>query len=497
MKVINLCIAVAAAWMALPCNAQTVYDVTNRVDVTNTDMELVGLNVMLPVPQTNIYQTIENYTSSAGSITQCTNNDNQYLNVDLRTDLPQAGETLGVWEQYRALLYPVYVDMSQFETIYPYDTSSEIYCRNTGDDGDLIVPTHPTIVALSDELWKQYPDLIEYARACYEYVGTHFSYLNANTGIHPLAENLANGGGDCGNLSAIYISLLRAQNIPSRPVVMVRPDGTFHVWADFYLQDYGWIPVDVTAKVQCGDQDGDFFGWYPGDGVIMSFGFNSNLYYFATYPFVASLLQTYCWFYACRSGSAISANYSVQSSVVEQPNSKLYYQTPGDGHLILLWSTVSGATGYRLRVYNRTDGSAVVSDQVYPSDATMADVADLVGDKTYGLEFRALRQVDGVETYMSQGTGDIYLSDLLGTGLSVAAAVDAPHISVVHGKTLALSVSRNATWTVTSASGAVALRKQVTPGIYSCPLPAGVAVVTLTYPDGTSWVRKVQPLEVR
>jgi hypothetical protein len=494
MKFTKLCIAVATAWMVLPCKAQTVYDVTNSLDVTNADVVLTHLNVMLPVPQTNIYQTIENYTSSVGSIEQCTNNDNRYLNVDLLTDLPQAGETMRVWERYRALLYPVYVDMSQFETIYPYDTSSDIYLLNTGNTGDLIVPTNPTIMALANELWEQHPDIIGYARACYEYVGTHFSYLNANTGIHPLAENLANGGGDCGNLSAIYISLLRAQNIPSRPVVMVRPDGTFHVWADFYLQKYGWIPVDVTAKVQYPNMDMDFFGWYPGDGVIMSFGFNSGLYYFSTHPFVASLLQTYLWFYSYKSGNLITPSYSVQSSVVEQPATQLYYQTPGDGHLILQWTTVLGATGYRVRVYNRTDENTVVLDQVYPADATNADVTDLVGDKTYGLELRALRQVDGMETYMARCAGDIYLSASLGTGLSDDTVVNAPHVSV-HGRTLDLSVARSATWTVTSASGVVVLRKQVTPGFYSCQLPAGVAVVTLTYHDGTSWVRKVQTLE--
>ena len=111
-------------------------------------------------------------------------------------------------------------------------------------------------------------DVLDYARRCYEYTAANYRYLNANTGLHTLSDNLKNGGGDCGNLSAIYLSLLRNKEIPARPVVCIRPDGSFHVWSEFYLEVYGWIPVDVTYKNS--DMRGNYFGVYPGDCIVVS-----------------------------------------------------------------------------------------------------------------------------------------------------------------------------------------------------------------------------------
>ncbi|UQT32617.1 transglutaminase-like domain-containing protein [Parabacteroides distasonis] len=42
---------------------------------------------------------------------------------------------------------------------------------------------------------------------------------------------------------------MRAKKIPAKHIVTVRPDGSHHVWADFYLERYGWIPVDVNARL--------------------------------------------------------------------------------------------------------------------------------------------------------------------------------------------------------------------------------------------------------
>jgi len=69
---------------------------------------------------------------------------------------------------------------------------------------------------------------------------------------------LARGNGSCSEYTFVYIALCRAAGLPARYVgsVVVRGDDAsmddvFHRWAEVYLPNYGWVPVDPSG----GDQD--------------------------------------------------------------------------------------------------------------------------------------------------------------------------------------------------------------------------------------------------
>ena len=221
--------------------------------------------VALPLPLSNQYQDItivdtdgsEGQTEGGNSILYWSPT---YANgdvVDLNCEYEVSYTT-----------YSVNVDFSGIKTIFPYNTESEEYKKYLGNTGEYIVPANPEIESIASSIWAQSTDVLDYAEKCYEYTASNYRYLNPLTGIHTLAENLSNGGGDCGNLTAIYMSLLRNKNIPTRPVVCIRPDATCHVWCEFYLESYGWIPVDVTYKNS--DMRGNYFGVYPGDCIVVS-----------------------------------------------------------------------------------------------------------------------------------------------------------------------------------------------------------------------------------
>lgn len=68
------------------------------------------------------------------------------------------------------------------------------------------------------------------------------------------------GGGKCADLSAVFVTLLRAAGIPARDVYGLRlatpKDGDvtsgFHCWAEFYLPGTGWVmadPADVRKMM--------------------------------------------------------------------------------------------------------------------------------------------------------------------------------------------------------------------------------------------------------
>ncbi len=62
-----------------------------------------------------------------------------------------------------------------------------------------------------------------------------------------LEDVFADKKGDSFDYAALYVSCLRLLGIPARLVtgVLLMEDGTTpHVWSEFYLDDFGWVPVD-------------------------------------------------------------------------------------------------------------------------------------------------------------------------------------------------------------------------------------------------------------
>lgn len=255
------------------------------------------LVVVLPVPQTNLYQDIDNLTVSGGKIMTAANNKTQYVRRTLTpSEIPTSGGSV-LREEFRVTNYGIEVDFDAITSYVDIDTASEVYKKYMGRDGDIIVPGLPQLQPLTEPLWAASKgDVVDYARLCYEYVAANMKYINPNTGLHSLATILANGGGDCGNQATLYISMLRNKGIPARHVVMIRPDGTFHVRAEFYLAGYGWIPVDANAKNM--NPNGDYFGKIETNEIVVNNDINIKM--LGSNDSVEEnivLLQNYLWWY--------------------------------------------------------------------------------------------------------------------------------------------------------------------------------------------------------
>lgn len=248
--------------------------VRNTLSVAYEAATLTSVIAVLPVPVSNLYQDVSNLEYDAGEVRIAHDGDTPYLYRYIG-DSRMIPASMEPWlsEVFSITNYRVYVDFDAITSYVDIDKESLPYKKHTGKSGDIIDPYHPEIVSLAEQLWKQSDgDIIDYARLSYEWVAANMSYLNPNTGLHPLADILANGGGDCGNQATVFISLMRCKEIPARHVVMVRTDGTFHVRSEFYLAGYGWIPVDVNAKNMM--PLGDFFGKVETNEIVVNNNIN-------------------------------------------------------------------------------------------------------------------------------------------------------------------------------------------------------------------------------
>ena len=91
---------------------------------------------------------------------------------------------------------------------------------------------------------------------------------------------------------------MRYKGIPARHNMGMWVNGGYHVWPDFYHEDYGWVPVDPTFKNS--NPNGDYFGRYDGNLIILSQGLTT--YSGSDISVQNDPLQTYYYWYWFNSG---------------------------------------------------------------------------------------------------------------------------------------------------------------------------------------------------
>ena len=99
-------------------------------------------------------------------------------------------------------------------------------------------------------------DPMEKARAIYQYVFKHMRYdkSGAGWGLGDSIYACDIGKGNCTDFHSLFIVLARASHIPARFQMGIplpdskegEPSGSYHCWAEFYIEGKGWIPVDIS-----------------------------------------------------------------------------------------------------------------------------------------------------------------------------------------------------------------------------------------------------------
>lgn len=151
------------------------------------------------------------------------------------------------------------IDQITVDSIGAYDTDSEFYKRYTRTQPSINVS--PGIRKKVESIIGDETNPYRKASLIYDYILTTFPYSNVpHTYIFALdiAESdyvHETGFGDCGTQSAYFSALCRAAGIPARTCggyQIVPGHAGPHFWAEYYLPEYGWQPVDVTVA-EAGD----------------------------------------------------------------------------------------------------------------------------------------------------------------------------------------------------------------------------------------------------
>lgn len=135
------------------------------------------------------------------------------------------------------------------KNIRPYDKNSELYKKYTAMEAPHIVQLDSaylkSIVGDTTDPYEMSNKVIDYIAASIPWAGAR-EYST----IPCMPEYVINGGhGDCGQVTMLYLSIMRSLGIPTRWESgwwMLPGAVNFHDWGEVYYEGVGWVPVDIS-----------------------------------------------------------------------------------------------------------------------------------------------------------------------------------------------------------------------------------------------------------
>lgn len=209
-------------------------------------------NIQSPSPDAVARVWIALPTERAGQEIRITTLDPQP--VEIITD-QENGNRIVFWEVHpepdQHTIFFHYDFTAQLATVHnqvdpadieAYDTANRLYRRFTQAEFNIEVDSEirslaRIIIGGEDNPYRQ-------AKLIYDWIVANCEFVPGGYG-EPNAKSICRSRqGDCTQYSLLFTALCRAIGIPARTLTCEWLTGGKHVLAEFFLQGYGWVPVD-------------------------------------------------------------------------------------------------------------------------------------------------------------------------------------------------------------------------------------------------------------
>lgn len=160
------------------------------------------------------------------------------------------------------------IDSSKIEA---YDYSSSLYKEYT-KPSQRVEADDPGIIAMAKDVVGTETNPYNKADLIYGWIVKNITYeiqeqeLGASYAFY-------NRKGDCTEFATLFVAMCRSQGIPARLVhgyLYGSDTSAGHMWAEFYLPPYGWVPADPTGDHTTKSRF--FFGRLGSNVLILSKG---------------------------------------------------------------------------------------------------------------------------------------------------------------------------------------------------------------------------------
>ncbi len=280
-------VAIAVGQARLSASSQTNASVRrfeftylSRIPALPTDAKIS--RIWIPLPQSDRYQTIDHLKIET-PFAYAAHRDPEYGNEYLYLEVPSAKVTepaeVRINFQVTRQEHRVALDPAQLNAPSPVPALPSL---QRFLQPDRRVPLQGIVAALSAQETQGIEDPLAKARAIYNYVVATMRYDKSGTGWGngDAVWACTSKRGNCTDFHSLFIGMMRAAGIPARfeigfPLPVDQHDGAipgYHCWAEFYVEPYGWIPVDASEAWKHPDKKDYFFGAHDDNRLQFTVG---------------------------------------------------------------------------------------------------------------------------------------------------------------------------------------------------------------------------------
>lgn len=150
-----------------------------------------------------------------------------------------------------SFVVPVYAEQTKInpERVKPYSEETKLIYSSYLKEDEIVLSSSPKIVELQQKITGKISNPYTKAKSIYTYMIDNFHILyELRSSEAAITDLLTTENGDAYDFALIYCSLARSAGIPCIPVSGVYVDANMeshnHWWCEFYIEDFGWVPVD-------------------------------------------------------------------------------------------------------------------------------------------------------------------------------------------------------------------------------------------------------------
>jgi len=272
----------------------TPFRIRYTATLKNVNSEMDRVVVYLPVPREWDSQKsvqIESFYPQPNSITEDPDYGNKMAYFLLPSGIP-SNQSREFTIQYTFTFYETHIQVDPAR-VGAYNASDPTYVEYSKQrPADHVESDYPTIKKAASDIVGTETNPYLKAKLIYNWVVANIRYeFPAPWGA---LETYQKRAGDCGMYTALFCAMAISQGIPCRAVSGLFFEPPFprtysskgsptdpgaygcHVYAEFYLPNYGWIPADASIGRGSGKPDA-YFGHTHDPFLISSKGFGIQL----------------------------------------------------------------------------------------------------------------------------------------------------------------------------------------------------------------------------
>ena len=242
-------------------------------EVTLPKIEDAGelVRLWVPLPQTNHYQTISNLKVDS-PVPVMTGTEPTYGNlmVHLSAESPLA-TGLGLTISFDV------ARKEQGTSVSPLTTAErELFLSPVSK-----VPRDPRFEEIAQNVLAKNKTILENGRALYNHILGRMEYDKSGVGWGRGDAIYACdiGKGNCTDYHSLFNAVARTADIPARfligfPIAKGKKGtiGGYNCWAEFYVANKGWVPVDISEADKHPEREDYLFGNLDPDRVMFTIG---------------------------------------------------------------------------------------------------------------------------------------------------------------------------------------------------------------------------------